>query len=42
MKLNMKYKYFGDPVVCSLDPVPGRDPPFGKRCSTAPLPYSQT
>jgi len=31
MKLNIKYKYLGDPAVCFRDPVPGRDPWFGKR-----------
>jgi len=32
MKFNINQKYFGDPPFCFRDPVPGCDPPFGKRC----------
>jgi len=33
MQFNIKHKYFGDPPFSFRGPVPGRDPPFGKRCS---------
>jgi len=32
MKFNIKQIYFGDPPFCFHGPVPGRDPPFEKRC----------